>query len=85
MSQQAIGKILLIARGNYEATDTYNVLDWVRYNGRAWVCKNNGIIGVAPSESEYWALLAQDGSGGTGGRGRVLRGPPSTPHCCRCR
>ena len=66
MSQQAIGKILLIARGTYDATATYNVLDWVRYNGRAWVCKNNGTVGVAPSESEYWALLAQDGSGGSG-------------------
>ena len=66
MSQQAIGKILLIAKGAYDAAETYNVLDWVRYNGRAWVCKNNGTIGVAPSESEYWALLAQDGSGGSG-------------------
>lgn len=66
MSQQAIGKILLIAKGAYDASETYNVLDWVRYNGRAWVCKNNGTIGVAPSESEYWALLAQDGSGGSG-------------------
>ena len=66
MSQQAIGRILLMPKGTYDASVTYNSLDWVRYNGKAWVCKANNTIGVAPSESATWTLLAQDGSGGTG-------------------
>ena len=66
MSQQAIGKILLMPRGTYDATATYNVLDWVRYGGSAWVCKVNGTHGVAPSESDTWTVMAQDGTGGSG-------------------
>lgn len=66
MSQQAIGRILLMPKGEYNASTTYNMLDWVRYNGKAWVCKQDNTIGIAPSESVVWTMLVQDGSGGTG-------------------
>ena len=66
MSQQAIGKILLTPRGTYDGSATYSILDWVRYNGKAWVCKQNNTTGVVPSESNVWTMLVQDGSGGSG-------------------
>ena len=66
MSQQAIGRILLMPKGDYSASTTYNMLDWCRYNGKAWVCKQDNTVGIAPSESAVWTMLVQDGSGGTG-------------------
>ena len=58
-----IGRVLLIPKGDYNGTTVYNMLDWVRHDGRAWVCKVNGTSGVVPSSSTpEWQLLAQDGS-----------------------
>ena len=63
----AIGRVLLIPKGTYDSSATYNMLDWVRYNGKAWVCKVDGTINVTPTEGANWTLMAQDGSGGGGG------------------
>ena len=43
-----VGRVLLMEKGNYSGTTTYNALDWVRDNGAAWVCKVDGTIGIAP-------------------------------------
>ena len=59
---EAIGKIVLIPKGNYDASATYNHLDWVRYQGKAWVCKQDNITNVTPVEGTTWTLLAEDGS-----------------------
>lgn len=61
-----IGKILILPKGDYNAFATYNILDVVRSNGKAWLCKQNNVSGVAPSESDYWMMLVQDGAGGSG-------------------
>lgn len=61
-----IGKILILPRGVYSSSDTYNILDVVRYNGKVWCCKDNNVSGVAPSESAYWTLWVEDGSSGSG-------------------
>lgn len=61
-----IGKILILPRGTYSSSATYNILDVVRYNGKVWCCKDNNVSGVAPSESAYWTLWVQDGNSGTG-------------------
>lgn len=63
----SLAKIVMRPRGNYKATDTYLSLDWVRYLGKVWVSKIDNNIGHTPEEGEYWALLVQDGSGGSGG------------------
>ena len=62
MSQQAIGKVLLMPKGTYSGSATYNQLDWVRYDGKAWVCKVNNTVGVTPTEGANWTLMAADGS-----------------------
>ena len=63
----SIGRVLLIPKGDYSSSVTYNNLDWVRYNGKAWVCKVDGTVNVTPAQGDTWQLLAQDGSGGGGG------------------
>ena len=63
----SIGRVLLIPKGDYSSSVTYNNLDWVRYGGKAWVCKVDGTTNVTPVQGANWQLLAQDGSGGGGG------------------
>ena len=62
-----IGRILLIPKGDYSSSAVYNALDWVRYNGKAWVCKVDNTVNITPAQGDNWQLLAQDGSGGGGG------------------
>ena len=58
-----IGRVLLMPKGNYSGTTAYNALDWVRYNGTAWVCTTDNTIGVIPAVGvPEWQVLAQDGA-----------------------
>lgn len=58
----SIGKVVMTPKGAYSASATYNHLDWVRYNGSAWVCKQDNVVGVTPVEGDTWTLLVS-GSG----------------------
>jgi len=60
-----LAKVVPIPKGAYSASATYNSLDIVRYNGKSWMCKVDGITNIAPSEGTYWMMLAQDGGGAT--------------------
>lgn len=60
----SIGKIVLLPKGTYDSSATYNHLDWVRYDGKAWVCKQDDVTGVTPVEGDTWTVLAEDGTGG---------------------
>lgn len=52
-------------KGTYDAGATYNHLDWVRYNGKAWVCKADNVTNVTPTEGQTWTVLAEDGEDAT--------------------
>ena len=63
----AIGRVLLIPKGDYSGSTAYNALDWVRNNGAAWVCKVDNTIGIAPptlptTSNANWQLLSADGT-----------------------
>ena len=58
------GRVLLIPKGDYNSGTTYNVLDWVRYDNKAYVCKQTS-IGNLPTNTTYWQLLVQDGTSPT--------------------
>ena len=60
---KVLGRVLLIPRGEYDENQLYNNLDWVRYNGKSWVCKKDNTIQIEPDENENWTVLAQDGNG----------------------
>jgi hypothetical protein len=49
------GRILIIPKGDYDSTVTYEMLDLVRHNGTSWLAKKES-KGVEPTEnnSEYW-------------------------------
>lgn len=51
------GRVLLIPRGNYDATATYTMLDMVVYNGSSYICKQE-CTGVVPTNTTYWMLNA---------------------------
>ena len=49
------GRILIMPKGNYDSSATYEMLDMVYYNGTSWLAKKTA-TGIEPSEanSEYW-------------------------------
>ena len=56
------GRILIIAKGNYDPNVAYEMLDLVKHNDTAWLAKKT-CIGIEPSEdnSEHWfELLTTD-------------------------
>jgi len=60
-----IGRILLMAKGDYSGSAVYNALDWVRHSGAAWVCTTDNTTGVTPAAGvPEWQLMASDGSVG---------------------
>lgn len=60
-----ISKIILIGKGNYDASEKYELLDYVRYANCSWVAKEP-VTGIAPPSdptetSDKWSLLCRDG------------------------
>lgn len=55
------GRVLLMGKGDYDATVTYTALDWVRYQGGAYVAKQT-TTGNLPTNEEYWDLLVNAAS-----------------------
>lgn len=49
------GRILIMPKGNYDASVTYEMLDLVSHNGKSWLAKKT-VVGIEPSETngEYW-------------------------------
>ena len=49
------GRILIMPKGNYDSSATYEMLDLVSYNGASWLAKKT-VVGIEPSaaNSEYW-------------------------------
>lgn len=54
------GRILIMPKGNYDASNTYEMLDLVYYNGTSWVAKKT-VVGIEPStdNNEYWHKLCE--------------------------
>ena len=49
------GRILIMPKGEYNESNTYDMLDLVKHNGTSWIAKKK-VIGIEPSEAniEYW-------------------------------
>lgn len=52
------GRILIMPKGNYNASTTYEMLDLVNHNGTSWLAKKT-VVGIEPSEanSECWQSM----------------------------
>lgn len=62
----SVGKILILPKGNYDASTQYEQLDLVRYNGKTWLCKQSS-KGNIPAEGTYWMEMCSDGADGHNG------------------
>lgn len=60
MAKQILGKVVPIARGTYNSSTQYAILDIVEYNGSSYIAKTN-VQGQAPTNTTYWQLLAKQG------------------------
>lgn len=67
------GRVLLMGKGDYDVTVTYTALDWVRYQGGAYVAKQT-TTGNLPTDEEYWQLLVKTASELSGLDDVVLEG-----------
>lgn len=54
------GRILIMPKGNFDSSVTYEMLDLVFYNGTSWIAKKT-VVGIEPSEThnEYWHKLCE--------------------------
>ena len=50
------GRVLMIPKGDYDATATYTMLDVVSYQGKSYVAKQT-TTGNAPTNTTYWQLM----------------------------
>ena len=52
------GRILIMPKGDFNSSTTYEMLDVVYYGGTSWIAKTT-VSGVVPStvNSEYWQKL----------------------------
>ena len=57
------GRVLLIGKGEYDASTQYSPMDWVTYNGSSYVCKQTS-TGNVPTNTTYWQLMASKGTDG---------------------
>ena len=62
------GRVLLLPKGDYNASTTYSPLDYVRYNHNTYVCKQS-TTGNLPTNTTYWQLLAEGIEGPQGPEG----------------
>lgn len=49
------GRVLILPKGEYDASVTYEFLDLINYSGRSWIAKKAS-VGIEPTDanSEYW-------------------------------
>lgn len=54
------GRILIMPKGNYDSSATYEMLDLVYYNSAAWLSKKT-VVGIEPNEinKEHWHKLCE--------------------------
>lgn len=52
------GRILIMPKGDYDSSTTYEMLDLVKHNGTSWLAKKT-VVGIEPNETnaEYWHKL----------------------------
>ena len=64
MAKQSLGRVSILFKGTYDSLTTYNKLDIVEYQGSSYECKNNNTVGIIPTNTTYWNLVAQKGATG---------------------
>lgn len=55
------GRVLIIPKGDYDSSVTYNMLDMVYYSGKSYICKQTS-TGNDPTNTVYWQIMADGAS-----------------------
>ena len=63
-TQYNVGKVLLSYKGEWSEETAYAALDCVTYEGSTYACKKDAPAGTAPTNTEYWFVMAQKGADG---------------------
>ena len=61
-SMNDAGRIGFVIKGNYSATETYDFLDVVYYNGSSYVAKKLTTGNTPQASDDYWQVLANANS-----------------------
>ena len=53
------GRILIMTKGNYDSSVSYEMLDMVSHNGSSWIAKKT-VVGIEPSvaNDEHWQQMS---------------------------
>lgn len=66
MADTVLGKVSLVPRGEYAPSETYEFLDYVRYQGSGFIVRKQ-CTGITPEEGEYYMLAVAKGDTGAKG------------------
>ena len=55
------GRVLIMPKGNYDSSVTYNMLDMVYYGGKSYICKQTS-TGNVPTNTVYWQIMLEGAS-----------------------
>lgn len=73
MSELNLGRIRMVPKGAWSASDAYKMLDIVTSNGSSYVCIADAVAGTLLSDTTHWQLVAEKGAkgdkGDTGAKG----------------
>jgi hypothetical protein len=62
-----LGRIGIVAQGEYQAALTYKKLDFVTYQSSSYIAKENILLGEIPGASSKWQLACKKGDTGEKG------------------
>lgn len=58
-----LGRILLLPKGAYDPSASYELLDVVTYQRNTYVCKSTtSITGIAPTDTTNWQIMSEHGA-----------------------
>lgn len=59
MAETNLGRVAIVPKGTYSASVQYVYLDLVYYNGSSYLVHTQPTIGTAPTDTDYWYLVAE--------------------------
>ena len=75
-----LGIVGMVPKGEYNSEINYEKLNVVSYNGSSY-CAKRDVVGIAPTNTDYWSLIAEKGEQGSQGiqGAQGIQGIPGEP------
>lgn len=64
-----LGHVVIAPKGNWDSSTTYNVLDLVYYDNKAYLAKQDIPLNTSITSDTYWMMMVEGGVGPTGPQG----------------